>query len=98
MTATEKLNLILTGALILGFWVGGLLFLKYWKTTRDGLFAWFAAAFWMMMVERALLAIVNPEDEARPYVYLLRLLAFSMLIVAVIQKNKSKRGDGPGIS
>ena len=91
MTPIEKLNLIFSGTLIFGFWVGGLLFLRYWKTTRDVLFGWFAAAFWMLMLERVFLVIINPEDEARPYVYLVRLLAFSMLIVAVIQKNK-KRG------
>ena len=88
---TEKLNLILTGALILGFWIGGLLFFKYWKRTRDSLFAWFAAAFWMLMAERILLVLVNPEDEARPYIFLVRLLAFAMLIAAVIQKNKGKK-------
>jgi hypothetical protein len=36
----------------------------------------------------ALLGLVAPEAESRPYVYGLRLLAFLLVIAAIIDKNR----------
>ena len=38
----------LWGASALGCWVIGLFFLRFWRNTRDRLFAFFAAAFWVL--------------------------------------------------
>jgi hypothetical protein len=36
-----------------------------------------------------LLAVVNPPSETRHYLYVLRLLAFVLIIVAIIDKNRT---------
>ena len=61
-------------------WVSGLFFLKFWRNSRDTLFAFFAAAFAFLGLSWALLAIIDPKEETRPYVYGLRLIAFGLII------------------
>lgn len=69
-------------------WIAGTFFLRFWRDTRDSLFACFASAFWLLGLSWALLALVNPTEESRPYVYAIRLVAFLLIIVAVINKNR----------
>lgn len=83
-------NQFLHGAIGLGFVLGGLFFLQFWRKTRDRLFAIFAIAFWVLSVERVLLAMTNPTDENRWYIYLVRLFAFLLIIIAIVDKNRSK--------
>ena len=70
-------------------WVIGLVFLRFWRRTADGLFALFSAAFWLLALSWLLLALFSPTEESRPYVYAIRLVAFLLIIVAVVQKNRS---------
>jgi hypothetical protein len=74
----------------MGAWVVGLLFLRFWRDTRDRLFALFGAAFWILSVSYTLLALFSPTEEARPYLYLLRLVAFMLIIAAIADKNRSE--------
>ena len=64
-------------------------FLRFWEEGRDRLFLYFAVAFCLMSASWALLGVVAPEAESRPYVYGLRLLAFLLVIAAIVDKNRS---------
>lgn len=77
------------GALSLGFLVVSLNFLNFWRRTRDGLFLAFAAAFALLALNQALAALLQVPDENRAGIYLLRLVAFALIIWAVLQKNLS---------
>jgi hypothetical protein len=63
-------------------------FVRFWSSSRDPLFAWFAAAFGLLGFHWAALVGANPAVEARPYFYLIRLVAFVLIIVATVQKNR----------
>ena len=82
------LNHTLSGAILMGFWVAGLFFYRFWKITRDRLFSIFAMAFWVMGLERLILTIMAPENEFRPYIYIFRLLAFTLIALAILDKNR----------
>jgi hypothetical protein len=71
-------------------WVSATIFVRYWRESRDTLFALFAVAFTLLGFSWALLSILNPDGDASPYIYGLRLVAFLLLIVAVIQKNRER--------
>lgn len=79
---------------MLGFLALGFFFFRFWRRTRDSLFAVFAASFAVLAVERVLLLVTtNPQDpsemhELRPYVYLVRFTAFMLIIVAFWLKNR----------
>lgn len=81
----------LQGISACGAWVSGLLFLRFWREERDALFGFFCAAFWLMSLSWALLALTNPTDEERPFIYAIRLVAFVLIIVAMIVKNRGAR-------
>jgi len=70
-------------------------FLRFWRQTRDRLFAFFAMAFILLGANWAGLATLSVSQEARHLIYLVRLLAFVLIIVAIIDKN---RGGKPGRS
>lgn len=78
----------LSGAVTLGFIVAGLYFLRFWKDTRDPLFAAFAVAFWLLGLNQALLALTDVPFEERSWLYLIRLAAFALIIVAIGLKNR----------
>jgi len=84
----ENLITFLQAVSATGAWVCGLLFIRFWRATADALFAYFAAAFWLLALSWALLAIVNPTGESQPYVYGIRLVAFLLIIAGMIQKNR----------
>lgn len=86
MTALTLAN-FLSGALTFGFLLCGLYFLGFWKRTRDGLFLAFAFAFWLLGLNQALLALGDIPVEERSWIFLLRLAAFVLIIVAVVRKN-----------
>ena len=68
----------------------GLFFFRFWRVSGDRLFAFFGAAFWVLALSWALLALINPADETRPYVYAIRLVAFVLMIVGMIDKNRTR--------
>jgi hypothetical protein len=78
----------LSGAVTLGFAVIGLFFLRFWRRTGDRLFVAFSVAFWLLGLNQALLVLPNVRDEERSWLYLLRLLAFALILLAVWQKNR----------
>jgi hypothetical protein len=79
----------LSGAIMMALWTIGFFFFRFWKRTRDRFFFTFATAFWVMAVERIVLALVDPAHEMRPFIYMIRLVAFMLIIVAIVDKNRS---------
>lgn len=58
--------------------------------TGDRLFVIFAAAFGLLMVERLMLATVSTSHELAPYIYVVRLFAFILIMGAVVDKNRRR--------
>ena len=80
----------LFGALTACAAVAGLFFLRFYRATRERLFLAFAAAFWLLGLHWLLLTGVHPREESRHVVYLVRLAAFVILIVGIIDRNRRR--------
>jgi hypothetical protein len=78
----------LSGAITFGFVVAGLFFLRFWKRTRESLFVAFALAFWLLGLNQALLTFTDIPVEERSWLYLLRLAAFSLILISIWRKNR----------
>lgn len=87
----SELYVFLSGAVTAAFVVAGLFFLRFWKRTRDSLFLAFAWAFWLLGLTQALLALAEILVEERSWLYLLRLAAFSLILVSIYLKNRRAR-------
>ena len=78
----------LSGAVSFGFILAGLFFLRFWASTRDGLFLVFAIAFGLLGLNQGLIALTDMPVEERSPLYLLRLAAFALILVAIWLKNR----------
>lgn len=84
-------TVFLTGASSLAAAAIALFFLRFWRQTADRFFLLFALAFAFFAVNRGLLAAVDPEHESRWWLYVLRLLAFGLILAAIVDKNWGDR-------
>jgi hypothetical protein len=85
---TPTLFDFLSGVITMGFIVGGLFFLRFWKRTGEGLFIAFALAFWLLGLTQSLLTFTNIPVEERSWLYLVRLTAFLLILVSIWHKNR----------
>lgn len=83
------MNDFLSGALMMACLVAGLLFLRFWRKSRDRLFLMFGIAFWILAANRFAL-VATHGDEIRFFLYCVRLLAFLLILAAIIDKNRRK--------
>jgi hypothetical protein len=79
----------LAGAIVAGFAAAGLFFLKFWRRTKDPLFLAFTGAFWLLGLGQALLTFSYIPLEERTPIYLLRLAAFILILLAIWRKNRA---------
>jgi peptidoglycan/LPS O-acetylase OafA/YrhL len=82
--------LFLGGMLAMGYLVAALFFLRYWKRTRERLFGAFAIALLLLAIQRALLAADLAIVEDRTWYYVLRLAAFVLILLAIVDKNRER--------
>lgn len=86
----------LGGAITAFYVIAGLFFLRFWRRTRDSLFVNFACAFWLLALNQGLVTLGGWVREEQTWIYLLRLLAFLLIIVAIVRKNIGGRATPRG--
>ena len=84
------MNEILIGGIATASFIAGLFFLKYWRASRDRFFLLFATAFWLEGANRVVIYQWAGTDEASPLYYLIRLVAYVLIIVAIVDKNRRR--------
>jgi predicted permease len=82
---------LLLGAIAAGSAVIALFFVRFWRQTRDSFFLLFAAAFALEAVNRIALALLPYASENEPLFYLVRLLAYGLILVAIWRKNRGSK-------
>jgi hypothetical protein len=79
---------LLSGILIAQYSVIALFFLRFWSKSRDRLFLMFSAAFTVLAIQRLAIVLTQEILEQQAPLYLLRLAAFVVIIIAIIDKNR----------
>ncbi len=88
------MNEILLGSVAAASIVAALFFLRFWRSTRDRFFLFFALSFFIEGVNRvALYESVGLHEDA-PLYYIVRLISYGLIIAAIVDKNR--RGRPPG--
>ena len=62
--------------------------LRFWRRGGDRLFLFFASSFLLMAANRIALTLVVDESESRTYLYIVRLVAFVLILVGIWDKNR----------
>jgi len=85
------MNQVLAGAVAMGLGVAGLFFLRFWRKTRDRLFALFALSLFIMAANRIGLALSALQGSRGDQLYWVRLVAFGLILLAILDKNRTRR-------
>jgi len=85
---------MLNGAVAMGWLACALFFLRFWKQSRERLFAFFSLSFVMLAANSVAAALMDALDERRYYLYLARLVAFLIILYAIWDKNRAARNGG----
>ena len=86
---------ILVGGIAVASLVAALFFLRFWRHTRDRFFLFFAISFWIEGAHRVALFQVYGHDEGSPLAYLPRLVAYGLIIAAIVDKNRTSKPSRP---
>lgn len=84
---------IISGALMMSCLVAGLFFIRFWQKTYDRLFLMFACSFFILSLERLVLGYLGTRNEPNPEIYYIRLSAFILILVAIVDKNRKKKAS-----
>jgi hypothetical protein len=81
---------MLIGAIALAAGLVGLFFLRFWRATGDRFFLMFAIAFWLEGGHRVFAYEFVGSDETSPLHYVVRLVAYGLIIAAIVDKNRKR--------
>jgi len=84
------INGFLLGVIATCSLIAGIFFFRFWRRTRDSLFLNFALAFSIEAVNRTTMLFGSP-NEGRISIYLVRFLAFGLIVAGIIGKNRRSR-------
>lgn len=85
------MNDLLAGGIATAALLCGLFFLRFWRDTGDRFFLLFAIAFWIEGGDRLLISAYVGPDETSAWYYLPRIVAYGLIMTAIIQKNRPAR-------
>ena len=77
----------LAGVIVTASFTASLFFVKFWRRTRDPLFLAFALAFCVESATRVMALFSVRPNEASPWFYVARMIAYLVIVAAIIRKN-----------
>ncbi|MET0379599.1 MAG: DUF5985 family protein [Spongiibacteraceae bacterium] len=80
---------LLAGAIAFASLMVGLIFLRFWRNTHDRFFIYFALSFWIEGLNRLISGITHSWYEDTPERYLVRLVSYGLIVLAIWEKNRS---------
>jgi uncharacterized membrane protein HdeD (DUF308 family) len=86
----SKIEPFLLGVIATLSLTAGIFFLKFWRKTRDSLFLAFSLAFIIEGLNRCAFLFLEKPNEGSPYIYCVRLLAFLLILSAILRKNSGR--------
>ena len=87
----QLINQLLLGGVITCCLMIGLFFCRFYVRTHDRLLLIFAIAFWLLGLNWLVLAFLH-DDEIRTLLYVVRLGAFVLILVGILDKNRQTSG------
>jgi hypothetical protein len=86
-----SIDTLLLGAIAVANFAVGLVFLRYWLSTRDRLFVFLMLSFWIEAANRVVMGVTSSWQEDSPVHYVVRLAAYLLIVVAIWDKNRTPR-------
>lgn len=88
------MNDLLLGAIGMGSLVIALFFFRYWRSSGDRFFLFFAVSFFAEGLNRFQLGLQYGINEDMPLAYAIRAVSYGLILLAIFDKNSRRRaGD-----
>lgn len=84
------MNAFLIGIIAAFSLVISMFFFRFWRKTHDRFFLFFSLSFLIEACNRALMVTAPNWQETSPSYYMIRLLAYTLIILAILDKNRKK--------
>ena len=84
------MNQMLSGAIAVSSLLAGLFFLRFWRSSGDRFFLYFALSFALEGLNRIALGLLVDANESNPLFYSVRVVAYGLIVVAIWQKNRRR--------
>jgi hypothetical protein len=68
-----------------------IIFLRFWRDTKDRFFLYFAISFFVEGLNRFALAMTGDPNEGRPFFYFVRFVSFVLILIPIVDKNLAER-------
>jgi Family of unknown function (DUF5985) len=81
----------LSGMITAGFLIAALFFVRFWTRTGDSLFAIFGVSFVLFAISQSLSVSFDFLHDDKTAVFVLRLIGFGLLLVAIAWKNVARQ-------
>jgi uncharacterized membrane protein HdeD (DUF308 family) len=78
---------MMAGAIVIASIAIALFFLRFWRDSGDRFFLYFALSFLIEGIHRLVATITLATHEDSPLHYLVRLLAYGLILWAILEKN-----------
>lgn len=89
------MTIFLLGALAMGCLTVAIFFMKFWRSSGDRLFLYFALSFLTEAINRTAFALGEFARDDSPLYYGIRLLSYSLILWAILEKNWRKPSKRP---
>ena len=88
------MNDLLSGAIAMASLTIALFFIRFWRSSSDRFFLWFAMSFAIQGVHRLYAVLRDQGGEDSPLLYLIRQLAYGLILWAILEKNLPQKDKG----
>lgn len=85
------MNELLLGGIAVASCVAALFFWRYWRSTGDRFFLFFAWSFLIEAANRVDMGVKHAWNEDAPIHYIVRLVSYGLILVAIWDKNRPHR-------
>jgi len=82
---------LLAGAIAMASLTIALFFLRFWRSSGDRFFLYFALSFAIEGLHRVYAVLLDQGGEDSPLHYLIRLAAYGLILWAILEKNLPRR-------
>lgn len=89
------MNSLLSGGVATASIIAGVFFLRFWRSSGDRFFLYFALSFLIEGVNRFVLYLSVGLQEDAPAYYVIRLIAYGLIVYAIVAKNRERRMPVP---
>jgi hypothetical protein len=92
MPDVNSMNAFLMGGVAIAHLAVGMFFLRYWLSSRDRFFLFLMVSFVIEAGNRTHMAYAHAWSEATPLHYLVRVLSYGLILLAIWDKNRPRGG------